>query len=118
MLELLMAEENAKLVYSTDKDVPRKEKPAKDTLQTALPLRQQRVTIRLDRKGRGGKAVTVIEGILLSLNEAQAFLKQSKSRLGTGGTLKDGAFEIQGDHRDAVIAMLTRMGYSPKRSGG
>jgi translation initiation factor 1 len=50
--------------------------------------------------------------------EMGALLKQFKDRLGTGGTVKDIALEIQGDHRDAVMEVLEKMGYRPKRSGG
>lgn len=74
--------------------------------------------MRLDRKGRGGKSVTVIEGLRISVSESEKLLKQLKAMLGTGGTVKDGSLEIQGDHCDTVIAELTKMGYRPKRSGG
>ena len=78
----------------------------------------QRVTVSLDRKSRGGKSVTVIGGLLMPMKEREAFIKQLKTRLGTGGTLKDTAFEIQGDQRDTLMAVLEKMGYRPKRSGG
>ncbi|MCX5907886.1 MAG: hypothetical protein NTY64_12070 [Deltaproteobacteria bacterium] len=50
--------------------------------------------------------------------KSEELLKQLKARLGTGGTIKGTSFEIQGDHRDALMAALEKMGYTPKRSGG
>jgi translation initiation factor 1 len=77
------------------------------------------VTVRLDRKARGGKTVTVIEGLLLPGHERDALLKELKTRLGTGGTVNDAAgLEIQGDHRDTLMSVLVQKGYKPKRSGG
>jgi len=83
-----------------------------------MPPAQQRVTVRLDRKARCGKSVTVIEGLRMPQEDRVALLKQLKASLGTGGTVKDTSLEIQGDHRDALMAALENMGYSPKRSGG
>jgi translation initiation factor 1 len=77
-----------------------------------------RVIVRLDRKGRGGKSVTIIDGLQISAKESEKLLKQLKTKLGTGGTVKDGSLEIQGDHCDRVMAELTGIGYRPKRSGG
>ena len=112
-----MHDKNSKLVYSTDQAIPRREKPAEKTLQANLRPAQQRVTVRLDRKRRGGKSVTVIEGLQMPQKKREALLKQLKTRLGTGGTVKDTSLEIQGDHRDALMAALEKMGYIPKRSG-
>ncbi len=112
-----MPEHNSKLVYSTDRTVPRKEEPVRNFPATAEPSKS-RTVVRLDRKGRGGKAVTVIEGLQLSAKGSEKLLKQLKTKLGTGGTVKSGSLEIQGDHCDAVMAELTQIGYRPKRSGG
>ena len=113
-----MPDEKSKLVYSTEKTVPRKEKLAEKAPNEGARPVLQKVTVRLDRKARGGKSVTVIEGLRLGQRESEDLLKQLKARLGTGGTVKDGALEIQGDHRDALMASLEKMGYRPKRSGG
>jgi translation initiation factor 1 len=118
MISLTMTEKNTKLVYSTDKAVPRKGNRDVKEFPVALQPSQQKVTVRLDRKGRGGKSVTVIEGLLIPETQREALLKQLKSGLGTGGAVRDSALEIQGDHRDALIATLEKMGYRPKRSGG
>jgi translation initiation factor 1 len=75
------------------------------------------VVVRLERKGRGGKTVTVIEGLRMTQAEAETLLRYLKSQLGTGGTRGQNGLEVQGDHRDAVMEVLQRRGYRPKRSG-
>ena len=112
-----MSEKNTKLVYSTEKVISRKEKTIEDNVKPAKDLSQQRVIVRLDRKQRGGKSVTVIEGLQLSIKEMESLLKQLKAGLGTGGTVKDSSLEIQGDHCNAIIKTLSDMVYRPKRSG-
>jgi translation initiation factor 1 len=118
MLKSIMPEEKARLVYSTDKVFPRKEKPAGKASQTKSPLSQQKIYVRLDRKRRGGKSVTLIAGIQMPGKDREALLKQLKAKLGTGGALKNDVLEIQGDQCDVIIAMLQGMGYKPKRAGG
>jgi translation initiation factor 1 len=113
-----MSDQNSRLVYSTGSAVPRKEKPADRNLPAVTGATKSGTIVRLDRKRRGGKSVTVIEGLRMSVTESEKLLKQLKARLGTGGTVKDGALEIQGDHCDTVITELTKMGWGPKRSGG
>ena len=104
------------MVYSTERPVPRKETPAARKAP-AVPSKS-RTIVRLDRKGRGGKSVTVIEGLQLPVEESEKLLKLFKAKLGTGGTVKNGVLEIQGDHCDAVMAELSRIGRRPKQSGG
>ena len=124
-----MPDENSKLVYSTEEAIPRlprfrrndekaKNKPVGKVLRTSLRPSPQKATVRLDRKGRGGKSVTVIEGLQIPQKEREALLKQLKAKLGTGGTVKNTCLEIQGDHRDGLMAALEKLGYSTKRSGG
>ncbi len=113
-----MKEPDSKLVYSTEWAVPRKEKPAdRKSAAPAASAGKSGTIVRLDRKGRGGKSVTLIEGLPLSVNDSEKLLKELKAKLGTGGAVKNGALEIQGDHCDAVMAELVRIGYKPKRSG-
>jgi len=113
-----MANENSKLVYSTDRPVSRKDEPNKKNNYPGLSPAQQKVTVRLDRKHRGGKSVTVVEGLQIQQKEMKSILKQLKAKLGAGGAVKDIAIEIQGEHCDLVKAALEKMGYRPKRSGG
>ena len=109
-----MPGDKSKLIYSTDKVIPRKEKVLHNT-----PLNsQQKISVRLERKGRGGKSVTLVEGLPLSGKELETILKQCKTQLGTGGALKKSSIEIQGDHCGAVISILQEKGFKPKRSGG
>jgi translation initiation factor 1 len=108
----------AELVYSTDKTVSRKEKPIGKARQAGVPAAQQKVTVRIDRKGRGGKTVTVIDGLRIPRGEREELLRQLKAELGTGGTIKGASLEIQGDHRDMVMSALKGMGLAPKFSGG
>ena len=70
------------------------------------------------RGGRGGKTVTVINGLALDAAALIRFAKQLKSGCGTGGTVKEGTIELQGDHCDAVIAALKKNGWRVKRAGG
>jgi len=113
-----MPEEKSKLVYSTDKLISGKERPVESIVKPTLNPAHQKVIVRLDRKRRGGKSVTVIEGLQIPIKDREALLKKLKEGLGAGGTVKDASFEIQGDHCDALVAALTKMGYRPKRSGG
>ncbi len=109
--------DNSRLVYSTERVLPRKEKLPARTTSTVDPAKQ-RIVVRLDRKGRCGKSVTLVEGLQLADQDREALLKQLKAKLGTGGAVKNGTLEIQGDHRDGVTAHLCARGYSPRREGG
>jgi translation initiation factor 1 len=74
--------------------------------------------VRLETKGRGGKAVTTIQGLLLTIDELAALGKQLRTACGTGGTCKQGELELQGDHVDKVLVLLQQRGYRAKRTGG
>ena len=76
------------------------------------------VRIMRDKKHRGGKTVTVITGIPATTAEITALAQQLKKLCGSGGTVKDGTIEIQGDHCDKVMAKLSELGYKVKRAGG
>lgn len=76
------------------------------------------VKVSRETKGRAGKGVTVIRGLALEPAALTALGRQLKTACSTGGTVKDGAIELQGDHRDAVIASLARQGWVARRSGG
>lgn len=77
-------------------------------------------TVRVSRetKGRGGKAVTVVKGVPLDELALVALGKQLKALCGSGGTVKDGVIEVQGDHCDRLVAALQAQGFTVKRSGG
>jgi translation initiation factor 1 len=62
--------------------------------------------------------VTTVEGVPLSGVALRELASELKRRCGTGGTVKDGVIEIQGDHRDAIVDELSRKGFTVKRAGG
>lgn len=76
------------------------------------------VRLRRETKGRKGKGVTLIDGVLLAPSDLKILAKTLKTRCGTGGTVKDGVIEIQGDFRDLLLEELTNRGYTVKKSGG
>jgi len=86
--------------------------------KAAPPPSEQKAVVRLERKGRGGKTVTVVEGILGPPEHLAELAKRLKAACGTGGTAKDGAVELQGDQRDRAAKALEREGFKVKRSGG
>jgi translation initiation factor 1 len=86
---------------------------------TAQVLPQdQNPRIQTSRKGKGGKTVTVITGLEHDATAMAALLKQLKNKCGTGGSVKDETLEIQGDHRQTLLELLTELGYKAKLSGG
>lgn len=82
------------------------------------PRGQQRVRVQRTRAGKGGKLVTAITGLEAPEPELKALLKQLKAAAGTGGTLKDGVIELQGDQVAAALAALEAAGYRPRQAGG
>lgn len=76
------------------------------------------VRVQRETKGRGGKAVTLIKGISLPLDQLEALGKQLKAACGSGGTVKDYIIEVQGDHIDRIVVLLNEQGYQAKRAGG
>lgn len=76
------------------------------------------VRVGRETKGRKGKGVTIVTGVPLTEAGVQALAKELKQRCGSGGTVKDKVIEIQGDHRDTVVAELEKKGWKVKRVGG
>ncbi len=76
------------------------------------------VRVRRETKGRGGKTVTAITGVPVAEGPLALLAADLKKRCGTGGTVKDGIIEIQGDHRDTLVAELSKRGYTVKLAGG
>ena len=109
-------------VYSTDPDFqlcPRcKRYPCRCPKPVSQPPGQQTAAIRRETKGRGGKTVTVIHNLQLSPDDLKALAARLKQACGTGGTVKDGTIEIQGDHREKIAAQLRALGYKTKFTGG
>lgn len=76
------------------------------------------VRVRRETKGRGGKTVTTVSGIPLEGEALRNLAKDLKRRCGTGGTVKDGVIEIQGDHRETIVEEVSRRGFTAKLAGG
>ncbi len=76
------------------------------------------VRVRLETKGRKGKGVTVISGVSADARELETIGKQLKQRCGSGGTVKEGIIEIQGDHVATVMEAFGKLGRTVKKSGG
>jgi translation initiation factor 1 len=84
----------------------------------ARPAGDGIVRVRRETKGRGGKTVTVVTGVPGDDAAIAALAGELKRRCGTGGTVKDGGIEIQGDHCELLVAELGRRGFTVKRAGG
>lgn len=84
----------------------------------AVPEGDGIVRLKRETKGRKGKGVTLIEGVLLAPSELKKLAKELKAKCGTGGTVKDGLIEIQGDHRDLLLTVLQQKGFTVKKAGG
>ena len=113
------------LVYSTDagRMCPACRRPLAScscatSRARAAPAGDGIARIRREVGGRGGKTVTVVTGLVLDEPALSALSKRLKAACGTGGTIKDGVLEFQGDHRDAIAALLAKEGYRSKLAGG
>lgn len=84
----------------------------------AVPLGDGVVRVSRQTKGRGGKSVTLVKGLALDAAALGVLGKQLRSACGSGGTVKDGVIEVQGDHCELVMATLDKLGHRPKHSGG
>lgn len=76
------------------------------------------IRVSLETKRRGGKAVTVVRGLGMDAVELAALGKQLKAACGSGGTVKDGTVEVQGDHREKIVQLLSGQGHKVKLAGG
>ena len=111
------------LVYSSDggRTCPRCRRPLKACsckTTASAPVGDGRVRVGRATQGRKGKGVTTVTGLPLRPPELVQLGGELKRACGSGGTVKDGVIEIQGDHRDRVVAWLSERGYEAKRSGG
>jgi translation initiation factor 1 len=86
--------------------------------KTSPPASDGVVRVSRETKGRGGKAVTLISGLALDTDALSQLCKQLKTSCGTGGTVKAGAIELQGDRCDAAMDVIRKLGMIVKRTGG
>lgn len=102
------------LVYSTEPNLIHNEV---DEIET-LPPQQQKLVISIDKKGRGGKIVTLVAGFIGKEDDLEELCKKIKNKCGTGGSAKEGEILIQGDFREKIVILLSNDGYKVKKSGG
>jgi translation initiation factor 1 len=76
------------------------------------------IRVGRETQGRAGKGVTTVTGLPLSPADLEALATRLKKRCGSGGTVRGGVIEIQGEHRDVIVAELVKLGYAAKKSGG
>ena len=101
------------VVYSTNPDF-KYETAAQEEADT-LPPERQKLIVGIDRRNRGGKQVTLITGFIGKADDLKELGRVLKTKLGVGGSAKDGEITIQGDFRDKVVDLLRGLGYNAKR---
>ena len=101
------------VVFSTNPDFTYEEETVEE--EVTLEPSKQNLIVSIDRKGRGGKQVTLITGFVGSSDDLAELGRTLKVKCGVGGSAKDGEITIQGDFRDRVVALLKDMGYRAKR---
>ena len=108
---------NNRTVWSSDSEDLRKKEQNVSHAKSLAP-EQQTVYLHRESGGRGGKVVSVVKNLVLTEDDLKALAKKLKQECGTGGTVKDGVIEIQGEHRQRMAEVLTRLGYKVKIAGG
>ena len=104
------------VVYSTSDDFSYNYEDNME--EDTLPPNEQKLKVMLDKKSRGGKQVTLVEGFIGTEEDLKDLGKLLKSKCGVGGSAKNGEILIQGDFREKVMEILQREGYHCKRVGG
>ncbi|MBN8580783.1 MAG: translation initiation factor [Anaerolineae bacterium] len=108
---------NNRTVWSTSDGDQRKKEQASSHLRS-LPPQQQTAYLHRESGGRGGKVVSVVKNLVLTEEDLKTLAKKLKQECGTGGTVKDGMIEIQGEHRQRMAEVLQKLGYKTKIAGG
>ena len=112
-----MPNKESRTVWSSDDgDLRKDERTASKVV--SLPPKQQTVYLHRDSKGRGGSSVTLVKNLVLSEDDLKQLAKKLKQLCGSGGTVKDGVIEIQGEQRQRIAEALQQMGYKVKIAGG
>ena len=101
------------VVFSTNPDFTYEEEAVQE--EQTLEPRKQNLIVSIDRKGRGGKQVTLVTGFVGTADDLSELGRALKVKCGVGGSVKDGEITIQGDFRDRVVTLLKDMGYKAKR---
>ena len=113
----------ARIVYSTGVGslCPNCRRPVRECVcPKGAPGAAKRSAVRVGReiKGRAGKGVTTVTGLPMAISDIESLAAKLKKRCGSGGTVREGVIEIQGDHRDVIVAELIKLGWPAKKSGG
>ena len=112
-----MTKDNHRTVWSSDEGDLRKKEDSSGKV-ISLPPQQQTIYLHRDSKGRRGSSVTLIKNLSLSSDDLKELAKRLKQACGSGGTVKEGVIEIQGEHREKIAEELKKMGYKVKIAGG
>ena len=112
-----MPRNDNRTVWSSEQGDLRKQKNQAPGTKS-LPPQQQTAYLHRESSGRGGKAVTLVKNLVLSMEDRKALAKKLKETCGTGGTIKDGVIEMQGEQRQMIAEVLQKMGYKVKIAGG
>jgi translation initiation factor 1 len=112
-----MTNDKNRTVWSSDQGDLRKQDSETQKVKSLSP-HEQTVYLHRDSKGRGGKAVTLVKKLILSEDAMKELAKTLKQVCGSGGTVKDGMIEVQGEHRQKIAEALKKMGYKVKIAGG
>ena len=108
----------SRTVWSSESSDQRKETATTSSAEKSLPPGKQVVALHRDSKGRGGKGVTLLRGLILTDSDLSALAKKLKQSLGVGGTVKADVIEIQSQEREKIAAVLEKLGYRVKIAGG
>ena len=111
-----MSNNNRTVWSSEDGDLRKKEQNTSHS-KSLLP-QQQTAYLHRESGGRGGKVVSVVKNLVLTEEDLKTLAKKLKQECGTGGTVKDGVIEIQGEHRQRMAEVLQKLGYKVKIAGG
>ena len=111
-----MSDNNRTVWSSEEGDLRKKDQPVSHA--KSLPPQQQTAYLHRESGGRGGKVVSVVKNLVLTEDDLKTLAKKLKQECGTGGTVKDGHIEIQGEHRKRMAEVLTKLGYKVKIAGG
>lgn len=112
-----MPREGNRIVWSSSDGDQRKEQGVSAPTKS-LPSNQQTVYLHRESKGRGGKGVSLVKNLMLNEKDMKALAKKLKRVCGSGGTVKNGMIEIQGEHREKIAEALRKLGYKVKIAGG
>jgi len=122
-MESAMSKNDHRTVWSSEQGDLRKEKdltphPSPERRGGSLPPGQQTIYLHRESSGRGGKAVTLVKNLVLSADDLKSLARKLKQECGTGGTVRHGVIEIQGEQRQRIAVALQKLGYKVKVAGG